>query len=360
LFGFIVAGLRQRALRSLTAVAVLAVALAVLALTTAGMRRAWAFVAGSPDFIAISSANTWLQLPLAFVGRLAKVPGVDKVEYYDLDYALDGTPDQNPIGTLVMASDGYFDTSEDVLMKVAADVRERWLREKQGLVSNQTTAAQMHWTVGQQVNVSWQSPFSPTQSATPFLFLGTYSGADPDELVVHYDYVNQLLPPKDRDRIFMAAVFRSPEQRERVDHEVDQVLRDLPEATKAGPSAELIAGSISGEMATLSLLQTLTAFMLAMTCAIVGATLAMSLRERRPEIGTLRALGFTRSSIFRILVSESGRGVDLGPSYMSDVHPGLPELLLAAVAAGVLALGISAWPALAAARRDVVTTLQEG
>jgi putative ABC transport system permease protein len=108
----------------------------------------------------------------------------------------------------------------------------------------------------------------------------------------------------------------------------------------------------------------------------------MSLRERRAELGTLRALGFSRARLLSLILLESAvlallgyvlgvllptaalafiqRGIDLGPSFLADVRPGSDELILAAAAAGLMTIGISFWPALAASRQDVVVALQEG
>jgi putative ABC transport system permease protein len=379
LLRIVVAVLLHRPVRSLTAVIVTAVAMGVLSLTAAGLRRADVLVSRMPDYLLVTCANLWADLPVSYAARLAKVPGVDQVEYYNAFDILDGTAKQLVAGSLLAASDGYFRTASEGMSWVPPELEQAWRSDKQGLISNPLTATKLGWRPGEMVNVSWRT--EDAIRVTPFRFLGTYRGAEPDDVLVHYDAVDPLLPPDQRGRTVMLAVMRPAGQREEVDTAVRRVLTEFPDPVKTGPSAQWRVGAVSGELSTTSLLEGVTGVMLAITCAILGAALSMSMRERRSELATLRALGFSRARLLALIMSEAavlafagyavgvllpcgwlaatGGGIDLGPSFLSGVRPGVQEMVLALATACALSLGISLWPALSASRQDVVRALQE-
>jgi cell division protein FtsX len=380
LLWFVLAGVRHRLVRSLTSVVAIAITLCVLTLTLAGIRRAHLMVAGTPDYVAISSANIWLELPVTYASRMARLPGVASVEYADDYFVLDGKGGRRPIATLSAASDGYFRLNSAVIMQVEPSLQSDWLHERQAMISDASTARTMGWKPGT-VSVTWRSPFTGEVRVTSFHFLGTYEGINERELVVHYDYVDQLLTSEERGHVIGLGVFRDPARRDEADQALQSLFKELPDAIAYGPSDEWVAGSMAGEMDMTLLLEKLAFGMLAMTCLIVGATVAMSFRERRSEIGTLRALGFSRARVLGLLLGESGmvalfgyllgvvvpvavvtvlgRGIDLGHTSLANVRPGPLEMLVAASCAAALAIGVSLWPAASASQQDVIGALQE-
>jgi putative ABC transport system permease protein len=382
LIHLVFAGLRHRLLRSFTAIAAVATALAVLTLTAAGIKRGRDIAQSTPDFLTITSANSELDLPISLVSRLSAVPGVESVEYYDEHLAMDTTPEHNYVGALRNVSDGYFLTVPASVIRVDPDVRERWRGEKQGLVSSRGIAARMGWKTNDIVSLTWKSVLTGETFVTPFKLLGVYEGADPETLIVHYDYVDQLLTSQQHGRVFLAAVSRKTPGEEAVDEGVQRVLREMAEPVMAISAREWMDTSVSGELTSTRLLEKVAFVMIAITCAVVGAAISMSLRERRSELATLRAVGFSRTRLFALILGEAtltgaagyalgvllptallvamGTGVDLGATYLSGVRPGGAELALAAAAAAILAAAISVWPAWSASRQDVVLALQEG
>jgi putative ABC transport system permease protein len=380
LLGFVLAGMRQRALRTLTAVVTVAVTLAVLTLALAGLRKARLFTEQIPDYLAVGSNNVWSELPVSYASLLSRVPGVESVEYSRDSFAMDGTPNRKPMGYLSAASAGFFRLNAGAVIQVSPELEDRWRREQQGLISDAATAKRMGWRPDDPVSLTWRT-LGGAERVTPFHFLGTFEGIQPGQLVAHYEYVDQLLPAEERGQVAFIGVFRSKGAVAQTDEGIGKLFRGLPEAVRSGPSAEWVGGEVASEMRTTSLLEKIVLAMLAITCAIVGTTISMSLRERRPEIATLRALGFRRARVFGMVLTEStlialggyalgaviptaalalrGKGLELSHGFLVDVRPGIPELLLAAVAAASLAFGICLWPAASAARQDVVLALQE-
>jgi putative ABC transport system permease protein len=378
----VLAGLLHRKLRTASSIAAMATALAVLAFAAAGVSRANLIATQTPDYVVIAPVNVWLQLPLASAARFTRLPGVQRVEYFDTHFALAPAPEHRDLGALITASDGYFSMSAERMMRVEPALQDRWRGEKQGLISDPSTAARLGWRPPQLVNLSWQNAVSGQTRVTPFEFLGTYSGLQPRTLVVHHDYVDQQMSEPERGLIFLLGVFKNGDADALTDQAIGRLSREMPDPAKAAPAREWLASIVEGELTTTQVLEKLTLVLIAITGGIVGAGMSMSLRQRRSEIATLRALGFSRTRVFLFALAESGllslagyalgvlapvaalsflhRGVDLGTAFLADVVPGVRELSLAGMAAALLTLGISLWPAASASRHDVVSALQEG
>jgi ABC-type lipoprotein release transport system permease subunit len=356
--------------------------MAVMTLTATCVRLAYLCSAHTPDSLVLTPASAWLWLPVSFASKLVKLPGVQTVEYFDVHLALDGAPHPRVMGSLVLASDGYFRLPAEDEVRVKPELEKEWLREKQGLVTTSKIAERMHWKEGDSIMLAWKNAYSAEAKVTPFRFLGTYQGVLPEFLIVHYDYLDELMSSTERGRASALAVFRAESSQNATDQAVAQLMKGSPDPVTALPSREWELVGQAASIGTTSLLEDISVVLLIITWAIVGAAVSMSLRARRTEIATLRGLGFSRRRVFLLILLEAaalalagyalgvllpaatfavaGRGVELGGDFLSDVRPGWVELILAAGVTAVLSFGISVWPALSAARQDVVTMLREG
>ena len=166
--------------------------------------------------------------------------------------------------------------------------------------------------------------------------------------------------------------------------EVAALCSDCPIEEMAGQIREALPGAkvmaiqqvVKGRMEALSLFRR-SSYLVSLVVALVGGlvvltTMMGSVRERNSEIGILRAIGFRRSHIVKIILLEAGMvsagagligyWLGLGAAraalpLVSESHPaawGFDPLLAGAslVLALVLGLAAAAYPALLAARMD--------
>ncbi|HTG87506.1 MAG TPA: ABC transporter permease [Pyrinomonadaceae bacterium] len=139
-----------------------------------------------------------------------------------------------------------------------------------------------------------------------FIVRGICTGGDEKTLFFHHDYLSELAPDWARDQAGMFAMLaNSPDQVARIGQEIDAMFVNTDAPTKTESEREFAA---SFEAMTGSIKQFLYAIMAAITFSlllVMGNTMAMTVRERTKEVGTLKAIGFKRHTIAGLFIGES-------------------------------------------------------
>jgi putative ABC transport system permease protein len=189
-----------------------------------------------------------------------------------------------------------------------------------------------------------------------FIVRGVCTGGDEKTLFFHHEYLSELAPEWAKDQAGMFAILaNSPEDVPRIGQEVDAMFVNTDAPTKTESEREFAA---SFEAMTGSIKQFLYGIMAAITFSlllVMGNTMAMTVRERTKEVGTLKAIGFKRRTIAGLFLGESillaivGAAIGIGGAVllyrsidMSLYIPNLvsfkpePETLIAAFVLSIL------------------------
>ena len=139
-----------------------------------------------------------------------------------------------------------------------------------------------------------------------FIVRGVYTGSDEKTLFFHHEYLNELAPEWARDQAGLFSILaNTPEDVPRIGQEVDSMFVNSDAPTKTESEREFAK---SFEAMTGSIKQFLYAIMAAITFSlllVMGNTMAMTVRERTKEVGTLKAIGFKRHTIAGLFIGES-------------------------------------------------------
>jgi putative ABC transport system permease protein len=139
-----------------------------------------------------------------------------------------------------------------------------------------------------------------------FIVRGIYTGSDEKTLFFHHEYLNELAPEWARDQAGLFSILaNTPEDVPRIGQEVDSMFVNSDAPTKTESEREFAK---SFEAMTGSIKQFLYAIMAAITFSlllVMGNTMAMTVRERTKEVGTLKAIGFKRHTIAGLFIGES-------------------------------------------------------
>jgi len=372
----VLANMRSRPLRLMAGVASVAVTVAIAAVAMAALERLSSWLSDWPSAVAIRGAGTYEPMPLSHAGRLRGVTGVTTaVEYSTVhDATLEG---RSAPFSLVGASPGWIELISPHIIGAPPALLERWRADRQGLISDRRTAQRMGWKEGDLVTVTFVSLYTGRPDALQARFVGAYSGAFP-AAIVRYDHLDQMTPLEHQAKVFSLIFGCRPPECAAAGRRATEILSTAGAPVQATPGEVWEATTLASEMSIVRLIQRACAVMSALAVLIVATTLSMSLRERRRELAALRAVGFRRSDVLRLVMAESvltcslgsvlgalvpfalfaRTGLDMGPALMTNVTISPVHALVAAALGVPLGALVAAWPALSASRQDVVPILR--
>ena len=240
---------------------------------------------------------------------------------------------------------------------------DAFVRDRQGAIVGRKLAQLYGFAPEQRITLKSEI----YQNEMEFVVRGVYEGGDEKTLFFHYDYFNESLPSWAKDRAGTFGIMAATaDDVPRISQAVDAMFLNTEAPTKTETEREF---AMSFEAMLGGVKQFMYGIIGAIAFSLMLVTanaMAMSVRERTREVGTLKALGFQRTTIAWLFVAESlllaiaGAVVGVGGAYLlfSSVDLSLylpnfvafrptPETLagtfLAALLIGVVSVAYSAY-----------------
>ena len=179
---------------------------------------------------------------------------------------------------------------------------QAFINDRQGAIVGQKLVMLHGYTPGQRVTL--KSPIY--NQSVEFIIRGVYTGGDEKTLYFHYDYLNELLPDWAKDQVGTFSILaNTPEDVPRVSQAIDSMFANTDAPTKTESEREF---ALSFQTMMGGVKQFLYGIMAAITFSlllVMGNTMAMTVRERTREVGTLKAIGFQRGTITALFLGEA-------------------------------------------------------
>ena len=238
-------------------------------------------------------------LPMAHLQKMKTVPGVKEVMpfswfggiYIDernffANFAVDARKLREVVPELKMSDADW----------------QAFVNDRQGAIVGQKLVALHGFTPGQRITL--KSPIY--NQSVEFIIRGVYTGSDEKTLYFHHDYVNELLPDWGKDQVStFSLLVNTPEDVPRVGQAIDSIFANTDAPTKTESEREF---ALSFQTMFGGVKQFLYGIMAAITFSlllVMGNTMAMTVRERTKEVGTLKAIGFQRGTITALFLCEA-------------------------------------------------------
>ncbi|HJX92850.1 MAG TPA: FtsX-like permease family protein [Pyrinomonadaceae bacterium] len=238
-------------------------------------------------------------MPMAHVERIRSVPGVknampfnwfggiykDEKNFF-ANFAVDATRMREIMTELKMPDEQW----------------QAFINDKQGAVVGQKLVTLYGFTPGQRITL--KSPIY--NQSVEFIIRGVCTGGDEKTLFFHHDYINELMPDWAKDQVSMVSIMaNSADDVPRIAQAVDSIFAnsDAPTKTETEKEFALSFQTMMGGVKTF-----MYAIMAAITFSVLlvmGNTMAMTVRERTKEVGTLKAIGFQRRTIAFLFLGEA-------------------------------------------------------
>jgi putative ABC transport system permease protein len=179
---------------------------------------------------------------------------------------------------------------------------QAFVNDRQGAVVGKKLATLYGFTPGQRITL--KSPIY--NQSVEFIVRGICTGGDEKTMFFHNDYLNELLPQWARDQASTLSILaNSPDDVPRIAQAVDSIFLNTDAPTKTETEREF---ALSFQTMMGGMKQFMYGIMAAITFSVLlvmGNTMAMTVRERTKEVGTLKAIGFKRGTITGLFLAEA-------------------------------------------------------
>jgi putative ABC transport system permease protein len=247
----------------------------------------------------ISIANP---LPVAYIKRIKTIPGVRDVmiqQWFGGTYK-DSREPRNNFARFAAEPEKLFTMNPE--FSISSLQKRAFLRQQDSCILTRTLAERLGLRVGDRITLTGNI-FRVTLS---LIVAGVYdSPADPEALYFHNRYLNQSLRERPDFAIMLLVLADSPEETEPVARRIDGMFSNSTTQTKTEAEKGLQLSFVRF-LGNLKLFLVIICAALTGTAVLVSAnTVAMGVRERMPEVGILKALGFSPGVVLWLIVGES-------------------------------------------------------
>ena len=378
----VLANLRRRPLRTVFTLGSILVAFLMFGVLGAMTRAfsAGAELAGADRLLVIHKVSLVQPLPESYRARIRQIDGVARVSsatwfggvYQD---------DRNQLPTFPVDDGIYLDIYPEYVIPVEG--RQRWLADRRGAIVGRPIAEQFGWRVGDTIplrsNIWRQADGSDTwELNVSALYDVPEAGGDPRNILMHYDYFEESRGFGKGLVSWYIVQVADAATAPRIAREIDAQFANSPYETETA-TEKAFAQSFVNQIGNIGVIMTGVVTAVYFTMLLVTAnTMAQSVRERTPEIGVLKTLGFTGPLVTMLVLAESilltaiGGVLGMAGAYLTvEAAGGLVRQYLPVwevppdawlTAAGLmLALGLlaGAVPAVNALRLPIVQALRE-
>jgi putative ABC transport system permease protein len=291
-------------------------------------------------------------LPIAYLSRIERVPGVVKVahaEWFGAKYQ----NESNAFPVFAVDPSRYLDIYPEFVVPPAQ--RATFAQTRSGALAGRRLAERYGWRVGQKLPLSSEiHPRADGSLDWEFDLAGILDAEDPeiqgntDMVLVNVAYFDEARQRgRGRTGWYIERV-ADPAQARAVSAAIDRLFANSPDETKTQPEREFALG-FAKQIGDLGALVTrILAAVFFTILLLTGNTMAQAVRERVPELAILKTLGFSDLKVTVLVVVEAILllllGAALGLGAAAALMPGLnaqtggrfPPLF---VDAGTVALG---------------------
>lgn len=368
----VLANLRRRPLRTAFTLGSIVVAFLMFGVLGAMTRAfsAGAELAGADRLLVIHKVSLVQPLPESYRARIRRIDGVIRVSaatwfggvYQD---------DRNQLPTFPVDDEVYLDIYPEYV--IPADGRQRWLADRRGAIVGRPLAEEFGWKVGDTIplrsNIWRQRDGSDTwELNVSALYDLPEAGGDPRNILMHYDYFEESRGFGKGLVSWYVVQVSDPAAAPRVAREIDAQFANSPFETETSTEKAFAQGFIN-QIGNIGAIMTYVVTAVFFTMLLVTAnTMAQSVRERTPELGVLKTLGFSGGLVTALVLAESllltalGGAFGMAGAYVTvgaagslvkqylpvwEIPPGAwVEAALLVVGLGLAAGAVPAWQAL--------------
>ncbi len=244
-------------------------------------------------------------LPLSLKSQLVTVPGVEELAY---DTYFGGTY-QQPKNVLaaIAVSRNFFDLYPE--MKLSPAARRRFDDTRTAVIVGATLARRYHWKVGDQIPIkALIYPRKNGSYAWTFDLVGIYhahSAIEEQDFLFRWRYFDEAAAFGNNMVGWYVEKIAQPRQAGGIAGRIDALSANSDHETKTQTDSAFAANLISQYVNLGLIVHAIMGAVFFTLILLTGNTMAQAVRERIPELGILKTLGFSNRGVLGLVLTES-------------------------------------------------------
>ena len=272
-------------------------------------------VFGIDRLVIISKVSPFvIQLPKAMAHRVQAVPGVTEVTYGS--WMRGFYQDAKNFLHVEAHAENYFDLYPEWQLPPAQ--REALIRTRTGAVVEEGLARKFNWKIGDKIPLQLSAYQKNGSNIWTFDLMGIYRIVDPNRLeeeralFFNWDFFDKARVSDEGTVGWYILKIADPLQADRVAQDIDALSANSDHETKTESENEW-ARALVKELGDIGLIVgSIMSAVFFTLILLTGNTMSQAVRERIPELATLKTIGFTGPSILGLVLGESVLLVLLG------------------------------------------------
>lgn len=263
--------------------------------------------ASSADRVVTRNAISIINpLPLNYAEKIKQVPGVTKITW------------SNWFGGIYKDRKNFFaqfaldapSALEVFNIKFVQGSKEDFLSDRNSAIVGVKLAEKYGFKVGDTIPLFSEIYPGDWKFRVAGLIEGMDDASVGNTMYFHWARLNEGLPDRLKNTVgVFTMTIANANESPRVTKAIDDLFANSDNETHTETEKAFRLQFVTGSGAILSALEAVSGVILVIMALILGNTLAMGLRERTPELGAMRAIGFLPEHVRRLALSE---GVLLG------------------------------------------------
>ncbi|HZF50627.1 MAG TPA: FtsX-like permease family protein [Polyangiaceae bacterium] len=261
-----------------------------------------------------------MPLPKRYVDDIRNTPGVKSATWLNWFGGKDPRNEKEFFGTVAVDPASFLEVYDEI--ELPQDQAERWREDRQGAVVGDVLAKKLGWKVGDRVTLSGTIFPGDWEFRIVGIYTAKRKSVDRSSFWFRWDYLNDAVPPRMQDQVgWIAARIDDPGRSAQISQEIDRKFEERDIQTLTMSERALSMSAMGMFSAVLKAMNVISIVILLIMTLILGNTIAMGVRERTHEYGTLRAIGFLPRHLAIFVMAEAltigalGGAVGLGLAY---------------------------------------------
>jgi len=368
--------LLRKKTRSLLTIGSIAVALFLFGLLIAietGLNQGVS-VAGADRLVVRNRISLIMFLPLSYQERIRQMAHVEEVTF-SVWFGGIYQDRKNFFPQFAIDPETYKAIYPEYVMP--DDEWQAFLRDREGAVVGRTIADRFGWEVGDRIPLQGTIFPGTWEFNIRAIYDGSRKQADTSQFWLHWKYLDERLEGMIDGMVGWYVIqVDDPDNAIKVARGVDQRFENSPYETSTETESAFAAGFAKQIGNIRLIILSIGAIVMFTLLLVTGNTMAMAVRERTSELGVLKSLGFTDTTVLVLVLAESvilafvGGAIGLGlfklftlggdptGGMMPIFYIGADSMALGAAITVAVGLAAGAIPSFTAMRLRIVDALR--